>query len=98
MKYPIGTNVVIWYHNKFLYGLIQNRHTVKRGVYTYDVRVEHGSMYIYVPVDEFNAQIYIDSEKTTKFIPQITSNLHGESTANIRSSYASETTSTTQIA
>lgn len=97
MKYPIGTNVVIWYHNKFLYGLIQNRHTVKRGVYTYDVRVEHGSMYIYVPVDEFKAQIFIDSEKTAKFVPQITSNLHGETTANIRSN-APETTSITEIA
>ena len=97
MKYPIGTNVIIWYHDKFKYGLIQNRHTVKRGVYTYDVRVEHGSMYIYVPVDEFKAQIFIDSEKTAKFVPQIISNLHGETTANVKV-HETQTTSTTKIA
>jgi hypothetical protein len=84
MRYPIGTRVVFWYHTKFLFGVIENRHTVKRGVYTYDIRAEHGSVYIYVPVDDFEKQIWIDTQKTISIAPQIVSNLRLGLTANLR--------------
>jgi hypothetical protein len=84
MKYPLGTRVVFWYHDKWLFGVVENRHTVKRGVYTYDVRAEHGSLYIYVPVNEQDRQIFIDSDKTATIAPQIVSNLRFGFDANIR--------------
>ena len=83
MKYPLGARVIFWYHDKWLFGVVENRHTVKRGVYTYDIRAEHDSLYIYVPVDE-DRQIFIDSGKTEVIAPQIVSNLRLGFDANIR--------------
>lgn len=83
MRYPIGTRVIYCYHGVWRFGVIENRHTVKRGVYTYDIRAEHGSVYIYVPVD-VEAQIFIDSVKTNNIAPQIESNLRFGLTGNLR--------------
>lgn len=82
MKYSIGTRVIYSYHGQWRFGVIENRHTVKRGVYTYDIRAEHGSVYIYVPVD-MQAQIFIDSHKTAIIAPQISSNLKYGLTGNV---------------
>jgi hypothetical protein len=96
MKYSIGARVIYSYHGHWRFGIIENRHTVKRGVYTYDIRAEHGSLYIYVPAD-VQAQIFIDSHKTSIIAPQIVSNLRYGLTGNVAYEQISEA-SFTQIA
>lgn len=82
-KYKLGQQVIIFNEGKLQIGVLTDRKIMNKRR-TFNVRTETGYEIPYVPTDDKTCKIYIDSEKTLKFLDKIQSNLSAESLGNIR--------------
>lgn len=81
-RFKLNETVIIKNNDKFQIAIIINRGIMMKRR-TFDVKTETGYVIPYVPVDDFKAAVYIDSNKTSKLINKISTNLSPESSGNI---------------
>lgn len=71
----IGSLVIVNNNGVLVIGII-HRITKRRGVKSYHIKTESGSMFMGIGVDNQKSMIFIDSNKTNQFINSITSTLN----------------------
>ncbi len=82
-RFKINEKVIIKNNGKLEIAIIISKGVaLKRR--TYDVKTETGYIIPYVPVNDLKCKVYIDSEKTSKLVPKISTKLSPDSSGNIK--------------
>lgn len=76
--FSINDIVLLWTGAIYEVGVILRKYK-KRGYRVYDVAVERGSVYIQIRADYTKSTVYIDSNRTKKFVPGIQTNMVADS-------------------
>lgn len=83
IRLKLGQKVIIFNQGKYLPAVIIGRSVMMKRR-TFDVRTETGYEIPYIPVDDATCQVFIDSEKTLKFIEKISTNLNENTQGNVK--------------
>lgn len=83
IRLKLNQKVIIFNEGKYLPAIVTGRSIMMKRR-TFDVRTETGYEIPYIPVDDPKCKVYIDSNKTLKFIEKISTNLHENSKGNVK--------------
>lgn len=82
-RFKLGEKVIIFNEGTYLVAILTGRSvTQKRRVF--NVMTETGYEIPFIPVDDPNCKVYIDSEKTQKIIGKISTKLAQEHRGNVK--------------
>lgn len=83
IRLKLNQKVIIFNEGKYLPAVVIGRSVMQKRR-TFDVKTETGYIIPYIPVDDFSCKVYIDSDKTNKFIEKISTNLSESSYGNVK--------------
>lgn len=83
IRLKLNQKVIIFNEGKYMPAVIIGRSIMQKRR-TFDVRTETGYEIPYVPVDDTKCKVYIDGDKTAKFIERISTNLNENLRGNVK--------------
>lgn len=82
-RFKMNEKVIIFNNGKYEVAIICSKAIMQKRR-TFNVKTETGFEIPYVPVDDTNCAVYIDSDRTKKFINKISTNLSENLKGNVK--------------